>query len=302
MKSRVVCLLALPALVLVFMAFPGVARQPKGDDKDKEAIGKKGEAFIEAFHKGEAKNLAGFWTKEGDFTDQAGRHLKGRAAIEKAFSKLFADNKDLKLHIESESLRFVTPDVAIEDGTTEIVPSNGGLTTKARYTIVHVKEDGRWLISSLRNSPVSPTTQFDHLRDLSWLIGDWASEPDKGKVERLSFAWGENENYIVGAFSTTVENVSVGSAKQWIGWDPVAKRVQSRIIDATGAFGEGQWAPDGKMWVVKTTIILPDGKKAAGVFVLAPIDADTISLLSREQNLEGSRLPVGKEFKLKRVK
>src|SRR5258708_1329815 len=99
MKTRGVCLLALPALVFVFMAFPGLARQPKGEAKDTDAIAKKGEAFVEAFDKGKAKVLAGFWTKDGDFTDQTGRHLKGREAIEKSFSTQFADNKGLKLSI-----------------------------------------------------------------------------------------------------------------------------------------------------------------------------------------------------------
>src|SRR5436309_69018 len=102
MRSRVLCFLTLPALAIALAAFPGfaeVAEKPKGDAKDTEAIAKKGEAFVEAFDKGEAKTLAGFWTKDGDFTDQTGLHLQGREAIERSFSKLFADNKGLKLHV-----------------------------------------------------------------------------------------------------------------------------------------------------------------------------------------------------------
>jgi hypothetical protein len=36
--------------------------------------------------------------------------------FENAFMESFAENKDLKLRIEINSVRFVTPDVAIEDG------------------------------------------------------------------------------------------------------------------------------------------------------------------------------------------
>lgn len=60
-------LLALTACVV---AEPGVCRQSKGDASDKEAIAQSAEAFIEAFHKGDGKTLAAFWTADGDYTDQ----------------------------------------------------------------------------------------------------------------------------------------------------------------------------------------------------------------------------------------
>ena len=43
-------------------------------------------------------------------------HADMHAAIETALQEMFSANKGLKLHIDSEALRFVTPDVAIEDG------------------------------------------------------------------------------------------------------------------------------------------------------------------------------------------
>jgi uncharacterized protein (TIGR02246 family) len=302
MKSRVLCFLALPALIFMFMALPGHAEKPKGDAKDTEAIAKKGEAFVEAFDKGDARALARFWTKDGDFTDQTGHHLEGRDAIEKSLTKMFADTKGLRLHVESESLRFVSPDVAIEDGITEVIPADGGPSTKARYTIVHVKKDGEWLLSSVRNSPFTPPSQVEHLRGLDWVIGKWAGETDKGNVERLTFAWGEDQNYVVGTFSTTARNVPVASAKQWIGWDPVAKEVRSFIIDATGAFGEGHWTEDGKKWTIKTTVVLSDGKKATATFVLSSVDSNSISLQKRDQSVDGKPIPESKVVKLKRAK
>src|SRR5262249_13779227 len=122
------------------------------------------------------------------------------------------------------------------------------------------------------------------------------------EVERLSFAWGENQSFVIGAFSTTARNVSVGSAKQWIGWDPLAKRVRSWIFDTTGALGEGSWTADGKKGVITTTMVLPDGKKAAATFTVSSVDADTILLQSRDRSVDGNKLPDTKEVKLKRVK
>jgi uncharacterized protein (TIGR02246 family) len=277
----------------------GVAR---GNPEAEATIQKLGEAFVEAFHKGDAKAVAACWAPDGDFILQTGRELKGRAAIEKAFADLFAKNKGLKMRIDSLSLRFPTPDSAIEDGTTEVFPPDGGPPSRARYTNVHVKQDGQWLLSSSREAPYVPPGNYQHLQGLEWAIGDWAGEAEEGGVERLAVAWADNQNFLNATFTTTSKDTSVGKATQWIGWDPVAARIRSWIFDATGGFGEGSWTQDGKKWVVKTTSVLQDGKKATATYVLAPVDADTIALQARDRSEDGNRLPDTKEIKLKRVK
>jgi uncharacterized protein (TIGR02246 family) len=300
MTMRLVWFLALAAVILSFGA--GLAQQAQGDPMDKDALAKRAEAFVEAFHKGDAKALAAFWTLDGDHIDQAGRHMKGRAAIESAFKDMFAANKGLKLRVDSESLRFVTPDVAIEDGTTEVIPSDGEPPTLARFSIVHVKQNGHWYLSSVRNSEIAPPSNMEHLIGLEWLIGNWSGVREKGEVEQLTLARTKTQNFIVGRFSTSSRKVSLGSASVRIGWDPVAKRVRSWIFDDTGAFGKGAWTAEGKKWVVKTTSILPDGKKAAATLVIASVDADTISMQAKDRSVGDERLPDVDEVKLKRVK
>jgi uncharacterized protein (TIGR02246 family) len=288
--------------MVVLGARPALADETKGDPKDKEAIAKNAEAFVEAFHKGDADAVAAFWTPDGDYTDQTGRHLKGREEIAKAFKKLFEENKGLKVRIDSLSLRFVTPDVAIEDGTSEVLGPNGGPASRARYTIVHAKKEGQWYLSSVRDAAYAPPGNSAHLRGLEWAIGDWAEEAEKGAVERLSVAWTENENFIVANFSTTSGDLSVGSATQWIAWDPIDKRIRSWIFDAAGGFGEGSWTKEDKKWVIKTTSITQDGKKATATYILTSVDPDTITLQGKDRSVDGSALPDTKEAKLKRVK
>src|SRR4051812_9528723 len=121
MTTRWLTLTALPVLLFHLAPAPAWAQPGRSDSKDKAAVAKNAEAFVEAFQKADAKALAAYWTPDGDFTDQEGKHLKGREAIEKAFAALFAENKGLKLHIHSQSLRFVTPSVAIEDGVTAVI-------------------------------------------------------------------------------------------------------------------------------------------------------------------------------------
>src|SRR5262249_43815927 len=162
------------------------------------------EAFVEAFHKGDAKAVAAFWTPDGDYTDRTGKHMNGRDAIEKAFKSLFAEHKGLKVRIDSMALNFLTADVAIEDGSSEGITAHGAPPSRVRYTIVHVKKDGKWLVGSARDAPYAPPSNYEHLRGLEWAVGDWAGEADKGEVERLSVSWAENQNFILASFSTTI--------------------------------------------------------------------------------------------------
>jgi hypothetical protein len=74
------------------------------------------------------------------------------------------------------------------------------------------------------------------------------------------------------------------------------------MIDSTGGFGEGSWTRDGDKWLIKTTTVLQEGKKAATTYVLTRVDADTLTLQARDRSVDGHELPNTKEVRLKRVK
>jgi uncharacterized protein (TIGR02246 family) len=281
---------------------PDFAPARRGNPEAEAAIQKQAEAFVDAFHKGDAQAVAACWTPDGEYTDETGRKLTGREAIEKAFTEFFAKYKGLKVGITSESLEFVTPDVAIEEGVSEVFPADGGPPSRARFRNVHAKKDGRWLLSNVKESAYTPPSNYEHLRPLEWAIGEWASDNTQGPVEHISLSWTETRNFIIGSFSTSVKDLSVGSAKEWIGWDPRAQRIRSWSFDDTGAFGEGAWTRDGDRWVIKSSIVLQDGKKATATYIIGPVDADTITLAARDRTVEGNALPEVKEVKLKRVK
>ena len=301
MKTRMVWLAGL-AVLFVLAGRPGWAAKDKGTAKDEEALIKRAEAFIEAFHKGDAKAVAAFWTADGTYTDQKGHNLKGRDAIEKAFASLFAENKGLKLRIESEALRFVTPNVAVEDGTTEVIPPDGGPPNRARYTLVHVKKGEEWYLDSVREAAFTAPTNYEHLKALEWLIGDWDDDTDKGEIARVSFTWGPNQNFLMSSYATTFKNISLSSGTQWIGWDPTARRIRSWTFDAGGSFSEGSWTTDGDKVVIKTSGVLRDGKKVAATNVVKRLDADTVTWESRDRTLDGKELPDIKAIKMKRRK
>ena len=48
---------------------------------DKEAIFNNAKAFVDAFEKGDASAVAGFWAEDGEFVDLTGRRLQGRHGL-----------------------------------------------------------------------------------------------------------------------------------------------------------------------------------------------------------------------------
>jgi uncharacterized protein (TIGR02246 family) len=258
-------------------------------------------AFIDAFEKGDAKAVAAFWAEDGDYVDVDGRHLQGRSAIENAFKDFFAENKGLKLRIDINSVRFLTPDTAIEDGTTSVIPPDNTLPSQARYSNVHVKKDGQWVLQSVRETPYTPPGNYEHLRGLEWAIGEWVDEGNGPEVGHVTFEWSPEGNFIISIQAVTVKDNLVSRVTEWIGWDPTTSQVRSWSFEADGGIGEGVWSSQGDQWIIKTNAILPDGKKLAATNVVTRTGPGAITWKSKDRTLDGKELPEVKETKMKRV-
>jgi len=73
--------LAVGILALGSIVRPVSAQPPRGGNpEDKTAILKRADAFVGAFHKGDAKAVAAFWTKDRDYTNVTGKRLSGRGS------------------------------------------------------------------------------------------------------------------------------------------------------------------------------------------------------------------------------
>jgi uncharacterized protein (TIGR02246 family) len=287
------------AAVLAAVAFVAVSRS-SADDKEQPAKGSR-EAFIAAFNKGDAKGVAAFWTTNATYVDQVGREFKGREAIQQLYEKVFAARKGAKLAIHLMSATQVSPDVAVEDGITEVTPAEGGLPTAARFTAVLVKKDGEWYLQSVRDAVVHPPSHAEHLEDLEWLIGEWTGEAEKGESARASYEWAENQNFIVSSFATTVDGVPIAGGTQWIGWDAIDKQVRSWSFYSRGGFGEAAWTKDGNKWTLKTTARTGDGKKASATNIVTKTDDDHLTWQLTKLTVDGESLPDPKPVKMKRV-
>src|SRR5262245_13497351 len=98
MRRRVtivaVALVAIGAL-LNWLAFrqTGTARaEEPARAEDKAAIEKRTQALLEALEKGDAKQVAAFWTAEGEFIGSDGQTFRGRDNLEKAYKAYLEKN------------------------------------------------------------------------------------------------------------------------------------------------------------------------------------------------------------------
>jgi uncharacterized protein (TIGR02246 family) len=289
-------------MMLGLVARPAFANKPKGNSDEETALQKRAEAFVTAFNTGDAKALAAFWAPDADYVDEAGEVVKGREAIQQAYEKLFSENKGAKLRIIKSSVRIVNPQLALEDGVTEVVPADGGPPSAERYSVVHVKKDGQWFLESVRESPAVAPSQYDHLKDLEWLIGDWSDEANQGETAKASYSWAENQNFITATLDTTLKDVPVAGGTQWIGWDAAGKQIRSWFFDVNGGFIEGAWTKDGHKWTVTANATTPAGKKISATNIITNVDADHFTWQSTKLTVDGKAMPDVPEIKMKRVK
>jgi hypothetical protein len=68
-----------------------------------------------------------------------------------------------------------------------------------------------------------------------------------------------------------------------------------------GGTGQGVWSNQGNEWIIKTNVILRDGKKLSATNVVTRNGPDAITWQSKDRTLDGKALPDAKEIKMKRV-
>ena len=179
-------------------------KAPAAPDKDKAPGDKAREAdsggsgaavknFIKVFEKGEAKALAALFTEEGEYIANDGATLRGRAAMENGYAQFFKKNPGMKLQVAVDSVRFVSQDNAVVEGSARSYKAGKPQDpTLSRISALYVREKGTWLLAMLREWPDNGET----LADVDWLIGTWESKSDAADV-RTTYEWEGGKNFIL---------------------------------------------------------------------------------------------------------
>ncbi len=280
-------------------AAPAASPTP-GNEADEKAIRATAEDFVKAFNAADAKAIGVLWATDAEYTDESGQSLHGRAAIEKEYADLFQEHRGATITVSIESIRFLGPDIAVEKGIAQVKASSGGAATGARYTVVHARRDGKWIMVVGRDAPYVPGSNEDYLKDLEWLIGDWTVDA-KDRPLRLHFEWMAQRNFIKNTYLVTKEGQSTLTGGQIIGWNPKLGRIVSWHFDAQGGFGDDVWIKDGSKWVIEASGVFRNGSESTAVNIVTPLDANSFTWQSIKRTLDGVSLPNTPPVKLVRV-
>lgn len=258
---------------------------------DEIAIRQTDASFVKAYQQGDAKAVAAHFTPDAEYVDEQGNLFQGRAAIEESLTEFFTEHKDCKLEMAIETIRFISPDVAIEDGRTLAVHTELAEPVESRYTTVHVRTDGKWLAASVRDH--APAGRHEHaaqLQQLNWLVGDWVDEGDD-LIVNFSCQPVDNGNFILRTFAVQAAGQEAMTGTQRIGWDPLTNRLRAWTFDSEGGYAEGYWHRDGESWVLKCTGVTGGGEPASSSNVYTPVNEHTMTWQSVDHEVGGIQQP-----------
>jgi uncharacterized protein (TIGR02246 family) len=259
------------------------AQPPARLSGDERAIRAADEAFVTDYNKADSKALAARFTGDAEVVELEGPRYQGRDLIERRLADTFAASPGVKLALDVEAIRFLSPDVAKEEGLSRLTTAQGAADSR-RYTVLYVKRDGQWLISSVREEADPLVRPHDRLKELEWMVGQWVDEaPDS--VVHLTCRWSEDENFLIRTFTVRLQGKPVMNVTQRIGWDPLTRQVRSWEFDSEGGFGEGRWSGSGDRWVIKHAGVRPEGTTASATNVMVRERPDRVRWVSIDRVL-----------------
>lgn len=282
------CLVVVALLSLRLLS----AQEPPaaGTSADEAAVRQAAVRFVEAFNAHDARAVSELFGPNARMEEADGTLIEGRAAIEQAYAEEFENSPAAKISLSVDSLTFITPDVAVEEGAVEAYPDGETLTAHSRYVAVHLKKDDLWRIISSRSLERDVISNYDRLRDLEWLVGEWIDEGSESVVE-FNSRWDDNKSYLLNDFQVIQDGAITTRGTQRIGWDPQAQSIRAWIFDSNGGFGEAQWTAGDGVWIAKARGVSADGKTASATRIYTPVDRDHIIVSTRDRIVGGELLP-----------
>jgi|SRR5262245_28534845 len=123
---------------------------------DEAAIRELVSKYVDARERIDPKAVEELFTSDADQLVSSGEWRRGRDAVVRG-TMASSSSTGGKRTISVETVRFVTPEVAIADGRYELTGLAGGATRSMWTTLVLKRTDKGWRISAIRNMlPAAP--------------------------------------------------------------------------------------------------------------------------------------------------
>jgi uncharacterized protein (TIGR02246 family) len=279
---------------LVFLVGISVAVNAQDNTQqggDRETIKKAIQSYVTAFNQRDAKKLAAHWSPEGVYVSRlSGDQVVGREALEAEFTALFDEEKKTKLEVVTDSIEFISPNVALERGSASVLRPDEP-PSKTTYRVVYVKHGGKWLIDRVtEEEDRAARSHYEHLKGLEWMVGDWVDQAGDVTI-KTECQWTRSKNFLNRSFTVSADGQIDMAGMQVVGWDPAAKVIRSWVFDSEGGFAEGVWRQKGESWIVRSKATMPDGKKGSSASLFRPIDENSFGWQRVSRVVNGEILP-----------
>ncbi len=262
---------------------------------DEKAIRSVADRFTRAYDAGDSKSVADLYTEDAELIDEHGDRIHGRPMIHDFYASVFQERPGDTIGIFTDSLRFLGPDVAKEEGQTRVKPRGQKPESVRRYMVLFVKQSGRWLYSSVREEHETDILHHERLKDLEWLVGEWLDQSPDSTVH-ATCRWSEDKNFLLRDFTIHVQGRPVMTVSQRIGWDPLTKQVKSWVFDSEGGYGDALWTRDKDRWIIKSTGVLPDGRIATATNTLSRAGLNRATWSTAERTVGAESTPQPAEY------
>ena len=255
-------------------------------------------SFVAAYNAKDAKALGDLFTPDAEIQDEDGDVTRGRDAIVGRFSGIFKENGGDRLAVDTDSLRFLGTDIAIEEGTASLSTGADTPPRTNRYSVIYARQGGRWLHALIRDEPPEDDPH-ERLEELEWMLGEWVNESDDGIV-RTSCKWSDDGNFLLREFDVKVEGRIALRGTQRIGWDAQRKQFRMWVFDDRGGFAEGLVSRDGDRWIIKASGVRSDGRSVSTTNAFTAVGKDRILWETLERTVGGEVVPGTDQFYLVR--
>jgi uncharacterized protein (TIGR02246 family) len=131
----------------------GLAAQTVMPGGEEVAVRKAISDFADAWNRHDAKAMAQLHTEDVNFVNIFGQWWRGRSEVEAGLRRghITAFSKS-KMLVNTEVVKFLAPNIALVQGTMELLDAPPETLGRCHSSRVLVKENGRWLISSFQNT------------------------------------------------------------------------------------------------------------------------------------------------------
>ena len=251
---------------------PHAFAQEEAGDAQVASVRQAAASYLKALEQGNREALLAAWSRDGNYIDAAGRSYSAYALIESEFAAGSTPARRV-VSVADDTIRMVTPDVAIQDGVTRHVAPAGEPTPESRFMAVWVKRDGAWLLDSLRESVIPLPPANSRLTELHWLLGSFAGMADDGSHVVVTAIRSSDGNFVLREFAIQNPDDTQHTISQRIGWDPLSSGFRSWIFDSYGGYSDATWKRHADSWIVHSSGVTSAGQRSTATALYTNIDA-----------------------------